>query len=173
MPAARPGIGMPGGMLTGSCNRADPGTGVLWALHPVEGDANHATVAGMVQAYRAVRSVQSVPAVVLLLWGVCARRYAIRANISDPRLARGFEAFNDRHRNRGRWRLLGWNTASDHEAVDDCQLGSDDTVLFEHGDLGTRQSEPLAVNLAVVLAELRAGRGVDRVGAGDAQRRRR
>jgi hypothetical protein len=46
-------IGMPGGMLTVSCNRADRGTGVLWALHPIGGDANHATVAGMLQAYRA------------------------------------------------------------------------------------------------------------------------
>src|SRR5260370_25459201 len=69
MPAARPGIGMPGSMLTVSCNRADPGTGVLWALHPVEGDANHATVAGMLQAYRAVRSVQLVSAVGSLFFG--------------------------------------------------------------------------------------------------------
>jgi hypothetical protein len=46
-------IGMPGGMLTVSCNGTHPGTGVLWALHPIEENANHATVAGMLQAYRA------------------------------------------------------------------------------------------------------------------------
>jgi hypothetical protein len=45
-------IGMPGGMLTVYCNGTHPGTGVLWALHPIEGNANHATVAGMLQAYR-------------------------------------------------------------------------------------------------------------------------
>src|SRR5579884_2522930 len=32
---------------------------------------------------------------------------------------------------------------------------SDDAALFERGDLGGRQSEPVAVDLAVVLAELR------------------
>jgi len=46
--------------------------------------------------------------------------------------------------------------------------GSDDPVLFKRGDLGGRQSEPVAVDLAVVLAELWAGHGVDRVGAMDA-----
>jgi hypothetical protein len=50
-------IGMPGGMLTVSCNGTDPvnatGTALLWALHPITADANHATVAGMLQAYRA------------------------------------------------------------------------------------------------------------------------
>jgi hypothetical protein len=40
--------------------------------------------------------------------------------------------------------------------------------LFERGDFGGRQSEPVAVDLAVVLAELRAGHGIDRVGAVDA-----
>ncbi len=46
-------IGMPGGMLTASCNGMQPGTGVLWALHPIAGNANHQTVAGVLQAYRA------------------------------------------------------------------------------------------------------------------------
>jgi hypothetical protein len=49
--------GMPGGMLTISCNGSDPkkakGTAIVWVLHPVTGDANHGTVAGMLQAYRA------------------------------------------------------------------------------------------------------------------------
>ena len=54
------------------------------------------------------------------------------------------------------------------EAIDGRRAGSDHTVLFERGDLGGRQSEPVAVDLAVVLAELRAGHGVDRVGAVDA-----
>jgi hypothetical protein len=49
------------------------------------------------------------------------------------------------------------------------RTGSDDTVFFERTDLGRRQSQPVAVDLAVVLAELRAGHGVDRVGAVDAQ----
>jgi hypothetical protein len=46
-------IGMPGGMLTVSCNRTAPRSGVLWALHPIRGNANHSTVAGVLQAYRA------------------------------------------------------------------------------------------------------------------------
>src|SRR5260370_42450982 len=93
MPAARPGIGMPGGMLTVSCNRADPGTGVLWALHPVEGDANHATVAGMLQAYRAVRSVQSVSAAGSFFLGVVVPRFSISANTSATRPPRAFLSF--------------------------------------------------------------------------------
>jgi hypothetical protein len=48
------------------------------------------------------------------------------------------------------------------------RAGSDDAVLFECPDLGGRQSEPVAVDLTVVLAELRAALGVDRVGAVDA-----
>ena len=47
-------IGMPGGMLTVSCNGTAPRTGVLWALHPIRGNANHSTVAGVLQAYRAI-----------------------------------------------------------------------------------------------------------------------
>ena len=55
-----------------------------------------------------------------------------------------------------------------NEAVVGSQAGSDDAVLFERGDVGGRQFEPVAVDLTVVLAELRAGHGVDRVGAVDA-----
>src|ERR1700730_8517502 len=68
---------------------------------------------------------------------------------------------------RGRLRIC----APDPKAVDGCRLGSDDTVSFERGDLGGRQSEPVAVDLAVVLAEFRARDGLDPVGAVDAQRR--
>lgn len=49
--------GMPGGMLTISCDGNGPekakGSAIVWALHPVTGDANHATVAGVLQAFRA------------------------------------------------------------------------------------------------------------------------
>jgi hypothetical protein len=49
--------GMPGGMLAVSCNGSDPqrakGTAIVWALHPVSGDANRGTVAGMMQAFPA------------------------------------------------------------------------------------------------------------------------
>ena len=53
------------------------------------------------------------------------------------------------------------------EAVDGYRAGSDDAVLFERRDLGGRQPQPIAVDLAVMLAEFRAGHGVDRVGAVD------
>src|SRR5215467_10528661 len=56
---------------------------------------------------------------------------------------------------------------------DGCRTSSDNAVLFERGYLSGRQFEPVAVDLTVVLAELRAGHGVDRVGAVEAQRRRR
>jgi hypothetical protein len=46
-------IGMPVGMLTVSCNRTAPRSGLLWALHPIRRNANHSTVAGVLQAYRA------------------------------------------------------------------------------------------------------------------------
>jgi outer membrane protein assembly factor BamB len=49
--------GMPGGMLTISCNgtasQKAEGRAIVWALHPVTGDANHGTVAGMLQAFKA------------------------------------------------------------------------------------------------------------------------
>lgn len=50
-------VGMPGGMLTVSCNGTNPAaarnTAIVWALHPTRGNANHATVAGLLLAYRA------------------------------------------------------------------------------------------------------------------------
>ncbi|MBZ5594816.1 MAG: hypothetical protein LAP39_21435 [Acidobacteriia bacterium] len=57
-------IGMPGGMLTISCNGANPatakGTAILWATHPTEGNANHQTVAGVLQAFRADDLTQAI-----------------------------------------------------------------------------------------------------------------
>jgi hypothetical protein len=45
--------GMPGGMLAVSSNGQAPGTGIVWALAPVDGDANHAVVEGIARAYDA------------------------------------------------------------------------------------------------------------------------
>ena len=45
--------GMPGAMLSLSSNGAQPGTGILWANHPIHGDANHADVPGVLQAFDA------------------------------------------------------------------------------------------------------------------------
>jgi hypothetical protein len=50
MPA--PG-GMPGGRLVVSSNGTMPGTGVVWGVHPVQGDANSAVVHGALVAYDA------------------------------------------------------------------------------------------------------------------------
>jgi hypothetical protein len=50
MPA--PG-GMPGGRLVVSSNRTMPGTGVVWAVYPVQGNANSAVVHGALVAYDA------------------------------------------------------------------------------------------------------------------------
>ncbi len=36
--------GMPGGMLAVSSNGSQHGTGILWASHPIDGDANQATL---------------------------------------------------------------------------------------------------------------------------------
>jgi outer membrane protein assembly factor BamB len=36
----RPPIGMPGGMLTVSANGSQPGSGIVWAVVPLDGDAN-------------------------------------------------------------------------------------------------------------------------------------
>jgi hypothetical protein len=50
-------FGMPGGMLTvssnGSGKDAAKQTAIVWACHPTAGNANHATVAGVVEAFRA------------------------------------------------------------------------------------------------------------------------
>lgn len=45
--------GMPGAMLSLSSNAATNGTGILWASHPLQGDANQAVVPGVLQAFDA------------------------------------------------------------------------------------------------------------------------
>ena len=45
--------GMPGGMLALSSNGANPNTGIVWALAPIDGDANHDAVPGIARAYDA------------------------------------------------------------------------------------------------------------------------
>ena len=45
--------GMPGAMLALSSNELKSGTGILWASHPLQGDANHKTVSGVLQAFDA------------------------------------------------------------------------------------------------------------------------
>lgn len=45
--------GMPGGMLALSSNGTTPNTGIVWALAPIDGDANHDTVPGIARAYDA------------------------------------------------------------------------------------------------------------------------
>ena len=44
---------MPGAMLSLSSNQSKYGTGILWASHAKEGDANQAVVSGMLQAFDA------------------------------------------------------------------------------------------------------------------------
>jgi hypothetical protein len=45
--------GMPGAMLSVSSNGATAGTGILWSAHPINGDANHSIVPGILQAFDA------------------------------------------------------------------------------------------------------------------------
>jgi len=45
--------GMPGGILTISSNGSTPGTGIIWAVHPIQGNANHNVVPAIVQAFDA------------------------------------------------------------------------------------------------------------------------
>jgi hypothetical protein len=45
--------GMPGAMISASSNGAVTGTGVIWASHPIQGDANHNNVPGILQAFDA------------------------------------------------------------------------------------------------------------------------
>ncbi len=45
--------GMPGGMLSLSANGTTPGTGIVWATHPLTGDANQAVRPGILQAFDA------------------------------------------------------------------------------------------------------------------------
>jgi len=46
-------VGMPGAMLSLSSNGSNSGTGILWASHPLQGDANQAVVPGVLQAFSA------------------------------------------------------------------------------------------------------------------------
>ena len=46
-------LGMPGGMLSLSSNQLKKGTGIIWATHPLTGNANQAVVPGMLQAFSA------------------------------------------------------------------------------------------------------------------------
>jgi hypothetical protein len=46
-------IGMPGGMLSASCNGSQPNTAIVWAAHPIDGNANQATVTGILEAFAA------------------------------------------------------------------------------------------------------------------------
>ncbi len=45
--------GMPGAMLSLSSNGSEQSTGILWASHPLNGDANQAVVPGILQAFDA------------------------------------------------------------------------------------------------------------------------
>jgi hypothetical protein len=45
--------GMPGGMLSISADGSKAGTGIVWASHPYSGDANRATVEGILRAFDA------------------------------------------------------------------------------------------------------------------------
>ncbi|MEO8960375.1 MAG: hypothetical protein ABI325_00745, partial [Ginsengibacter sp.] len=45
--------GMPGAMLSLSSNGTQQGTGILWANHSINGNANHANVPGILQAFDA------------------------------------------------------------------------------------------------------------------------
>src|SRR4029077_16544181 len=45
--------GMPGGMLALSSNGKTPNTGIVWALAPIDEDANHDVVEGIARAYDA------------------------------------------------------------------------------------------------------------------------
>jgi hypothetical protein len=54
-PTGVPGgsTGMPGGMLSISAHGDDPNSGILWASHPYNADANQAVVPGILRAYQA------------------------------------------------------------------------------------------------------------------------
>ena len=49
---AAPG-GQPGGILAVSANGTNAGSGILWASHQLNGDANHVTLPGILHAYNA------------------------------------------------------------------------------------------------------------------------
>jgi hypothetical protein len=46
--------GMPGGMVSISCNGTLPGTGIIWATHPFSGNANIETRPGILRAFDAL-----------------------------------------------------------------------------------------------------------------------
>ncbi|HEY2898994.1 MAG TPA: carbohydrate-binding protein [Polyangia bacterium] len=46
-----PPLGMPGGIMTISANGSTTGSGVLWAVTPLSGDANHMVVPGVMYAF--------------------------------------------------------------------------------------------------------------------------
>jgi len=46
-------VGMPGGILSVSSNGTNPGTGIVWATHPLSGDANQAVRPGKFEAFDA------------------------------------------------------------------------------------------------------------------------
>ena len=46
-------VGQSGAMLSVSSNGSQPGTGILWASHPVAGDAESTTIAGILRAFDA------------------------------------------------------------------------------------------------------------------------
>ena len=50
--------GMPGGRLVVSSNGTRPGTGVVWGVYPVEGNANSEVVHGALVAYDATAVVE-------------------------------------------------------------------------------------------------------------------
>jgi hypothetical protein len=45
--------GMPGGMISLSSDGQNPNTGIVWALAPVDGDANKDVITGIARAYDA------------------------------------------------------------------------------------------------------------------------
>jgi uncharacterized repeat protein (TIGR03806 family) len=51
-PTAAPG-GQPGGLLAVSANSSNAGSGILWAVHQMNGDANHNILPGILHAYDA------------------------------------------------------------------------------------------------------------------------
>ena len=51
-PTAAPG-GQPGGLLAVSANSTNAGSGILWAVHQLNGDANHNILPGILHAYDA------------------------------------------------------------------------------------------------------------------------
>jgi outer membrane protein assembly factor BamB len=76
--------GMPGGMLAVSSNGKLANTGVVWATAPVDGDANHDVVEGIVRAYDATEldptPIDPTTPRLKLLWD--SRRAGVKFNYS-------------------------------------------------------------------------------------------